>query len=87
SGTIEIDIRYEPVVIDRSEIFVYPDIYSRNAIHSESVYQALMKAGYAADSVDYADVRRFVDRVKGLRAPTVLRIDEVFSGLPAVAAL
>lgn len=78
SDTIEIDLRYEPVVIDRSEIYVYPDVYGRNAIHSESVYQALMKAGYDPAAIDHSDVRRFVESSKGLRAPIVVNLEDVF---------
>lgn len=83
---IDINIHYTPVVVDRSEIFVYPDIYERNSIHSESVYQALMTAGYDVSQVEYEDVRRLVDRSKGQRAPLVVKLDEAFRGRLAMAS-
>jgi murein L,D-transpeptidase YcbB/YkuD len=79
SGTIEINIRYDAVEVTGSEIFVYPDIYSMNRLHSESVYQALMRAGYSPDNIDYTEVRRLIDRAQGLKAPLVMKLDEVFS--------
>lgn len=77
---IEVVIRYDPVEVVGGEIFAYPDIYARNALHTESVYQALMVAGYDVAGVDHEDVRRFVERAKGQKAPVVLKLDEVFSG-------
>ncbi len=83
---IGINIHYTPVVVDRSEIFIYPDIYDRNSIHSESVYQALMLAGYDVSEVEYDDVRRLVDRAKGQRAPVVLKLEDAFRGGLALAS-
>jgi murein L,D-transpeptidase YcbB/YkuD len=83
---IEVSIRYDLVEVDRSEIFAYPDIYKRNRVHSESVYQALLAAGYDISEVDAADVREFVERARGIQAPIVMKLDEVFSGRIAVAA-
>jgi murein L,D-transpeptidase YcbB/YkuD len=85
TSPVEVVIRYDAVVVDRSEIFVYPDIYDRNAIHSESVYQALLAAGYDVSGVDHADVMRFVDRTRGQRAPVVMKLDEVFGSRLALA--
>ncbi len=82
---IDVTIRYDLVVVDRSEIFAYPDIYNRNRIHSESVYQALLAAGYDISEVDGADVRRFVDSARGIQAPLVMKLDEVFGGSLALA--
>jgi hypothetical protein len=84
-GEIEVVIRYDPIVVERGEIFAYPDIYDRKAIHSENVYQALMQAGYDVSQVSHDEVRRFVDRAQGLRAPLVVRLDEVFTGGLALA--
>lgn len=77
---IEVVIRYDPVVVRGAEIFAFPDIYERGALHSEAVYQALLAAGYDVSDVDYADVRRFVDNARGQRAPVVMKLDDVFSG-------
>jgi murein L,D-transpeptidase YcbB/YkuD len=83
---IEVVIRYDPVVVERSEIFFYPDIYGYNAIHTESVYQALLAAGYDVSEVDHADVRRLVEESRGHRAPVVLKLDEAFGGKLALAS-
>lgn len=83
-GDIEIDIRYDPVVVEKSEILAYPDIYGLNAIHSEGVYQALIAAGYDVSEVAHEDVRRFVDRVRGQRAPVVVKLEEAFGGRVAL---
>jgi murein L,D-transpeptidase YcbB/YkuD len=83
---VEVVIRYDPVVVERGEIFAYPDIYSRNAIHTESVYQALLAAGYDVSGVSHDEVRTFVERARGTRAPLVLKLDEVFSTQLALAS-
>jgi murein L,D-transpeptidase YcbB/YkuD len=82
---IEVVVRYDPIVVEKSEIFAYPDIYGRNAIHSENVYQALLAAGYDVSAVDPADVRSFVQRARGHRVPFVLKLDEAFGGRLALA--
>jgi len=82
---IEVVIRYDVVVVEGSEIFAYPDVYSRNAIHTESVYQALMAAGYDVSGVRSADVRRFVDQAKDQKAPLVMKLEDVFGGSLALA--
>jgi len=82
---VEVVIRYDAVVVDRSEIFAFPDIYSRNAIHTESVYQALLAAGYDISGVSHDDVRSFIERARGLKAPLVLKLEDVFTGQLALA--
>lgn len=82
---VEVTIRYDPLVVEGSEIFAYPDIYNRKAIHTEGVYQALLAAGYDVSQVDHDDVRRFVDEVRGQKAPVVMRLDEAFGGRLAIA--
>lgn len=77
---IEVVIRYDQIAVEREEIFAYPDIYGRNSIHVESVYQALLRAGYDVSGIDHEDVRRYVERAKGQRVPLVLKLDEVFRG-------
>lgn len=83
---IPVEIRYDPVAVEGSEIFAYPDIYNRNSLHSESVYQALMAAGYDVATVDHDDVRRFVEKARGQKAPVVMKLDEVFNGRLVSAA-
>lgn len=83
---VDVTIRYDPVVVEGSEIFAYPDIYNRKAIHTEGVYQALLSAGYDVSQVNHDDVRRYVDRVQGQKAPVVIKLDEAFGGRLAVAS-
>lgn len=83
--TIEVTIRYDQVVVEGREIFVYPDIYGYNSLHTESVYQALLRAGYDVSEVDPAEVRRFIADARGERAPVVARLADVFSGELALA--
>ncbi|HUE96298.1 MAG TPA: L,D-transpeptidase [Longimicrobiaceae bacterium] len=83
---IEVVIRYDPVEVVGSEIFAYPDIYNRTAVHTEGVYQALLHAGYDVAAVDHDDVRRFVERARGQKAPVVMKLDEVFNGRLVSAA-
>ena len=75
---VEVVIRYDAVVVEGSEIFVYPDIYGYGAIHTESVYQALLAAGYDVSDLDHQVVRRFVERAKGRKAPYVVKLEEAF---------
>jgi murein L,D-transpeptidase YcbB/YkuD len=82
---IEVVIRYDAVAVEDDEIFVYPDIYNRNAVHTESVYQALISAGYDVSNVDFADVRRLVDSARGQKVPVVVEIDDAFRGRVALA--
>jgi murein L,D-transpeptidase YcbB/YkuD len=77
---VEVVIRYDPVVVERGEIFAYPDVYGYDALHSEGVYQALIAAGYDVATVSHDDVRSFIDRARGIRAPLVLPLEEVFGG-------
>lgn len=82
---IEVVIRYDPIVVEGREVFAYPDIYDRNAIHTESVYQALLAAGYDVSAVDHEAVRQFVERARDQRAPVVERLDEAFGSALVLA--
>jgi murein L,D-transpeptidase YcbB/YkuD len=82
---IEVVIRYDPVVVEKGEIYAFPDIYNRNAIHPEGVYQALVSAGYDVSNVDHADVRRFVDGARGKKVPVIAKLDDVFGSALALA--
>ena len=75
---IALTVRYDAVVVERGEIFAYPDIYSRSAINTEAVYQALMLAGYDVTNLQPADVRAYIDRVKGQNVPVVTKVDDAF---------
>ena len=63
--TIPLVIRYDPIVVDGGELRIYPDVYGREAVHAEAVYQALLTAGYDVRSVDRADVRALLKRAEG----------------------
>ncbi|MEX2582131.1 MAG: L,D-transpeptidase [Gemmatimonadota bacterium] len=82
---VDVVIRYDPIVVDRTEIFVYPDIYRRNAIHTENVYQALIAAGYDVSTVDHDDVRSLVEGARGQNAPVVVKLEEAFGNRLALA--
>lgn len=82
---VDVTIRYDPIVVEGSEIFAYPDIYNRNALHTEAVYQALLTAGYDVSQVDHGDVREFVDEARGHKVPVVMKLDDVFKGRVALA--
>jgi lipoprotein-anchoring transpeptidase ErfK/SrfK len=82
---IPVVIRYEPVVVDDGEILVYPDVYRRNAIHVEGVYQALMAAGYDVAALDMREVRAFVDRVRNRRDLYRVPVTEAFGSMLAMA--
>lgn len=83
---IDLTVRYDAIVVENGEIFVYPDIYERNAINSEAVYQALLAAGYDVRNLAPADVRSYIEDVKGQKVPVITKVDEAFtSGLALVA--
>lgn len=85
---ISLKVRYDPIVVEGGEIFAYPDIYGYRAVHSEAVYQALLAAGYDVSNLAPAEVRSFVDRVKGQKVPVVTKIDDAFrSRVPLAAAI
>lgn len=75
---ISLTVRYDPIVVEHGEIFVYPDIYSRRAIHSEAVYQALLAAGYDVAALEPADVRSYIERVKDQKVPVITKVEEAF---------
>lgn len=85
TNEVEVVVRYDPIVVEHSEILVYPDIYNRRAIHTENVYQALMRAGYDVSRIDHDDVRRFVDRAQDQKAPLVLKLEDAFGDRLALA--
>lgn len=76
--TVPFVIRYAPVVVDNGEVYVYPDVYRRNAVHSESVYQALLAAGYEVQSVDRRAVADLLDRARRAKGTLRVKVDEVF---------
>jgi len=51
--SIPFRVSYNPVVVEEGVLRVYPDVYRRDAVHSEGVYQALIAAGYDVNTVSY----------------------------------
>jgi murein L,D-transpeptidase YcbB/YkuD len=76
--SIPLLVRYDPVVVQRDTVRVYPDIYKYRAVHAEGVYQALMAAGYDVSRVKRADVQKLVDRAKAAKAPLSIPVAQVF---------
>ena len=74
-------IRYEPVVIEGGSLTVYPDVYDRSRIHTESVIQALLAAGYDAGSVDRAQIRAVLQRARQTEGTFTVRVEDAFRGL------
>jgi murein L,D-transpeptidase YcbB/YkuD len=80
-------IRYDPVVVADGELRIYPDLYRRNRIHAEAVYQALMQAGYDPTPVDRSAVAQVLERAKGSKAVYRIGLREAFgAGLVALSA-
>jgi hypothetical protein len=77
--TIPLTIRYDPIVVDGSDIRIYPDLYARSAVHPEAVYQALLAAGYDVGSVDRAEVRALLKRAESRKGIYKVAVADVFS--------
>jgi murein L,D-transpeptidase YcbB/YkuD len=78
---VPLTIRYEPVVIEGDELRVYPDVYDRSRIHTESVIQALLAAGYDAGSIDRQQVRTVLRRAGAAPGVYSVKLADAFSGL------
>lgn len=76
--SIPFEITYNPVVVEEGVLRVYPDVYRRNAVHSEGVYQALAAAGYDVNAVSYEDVRRVADAARASKKAFTIRVEEAF---------
>ncbi|HEX8393304.1 MAG TPA: L,D-transpeptidase [Longimicrobium sp.] len=74
-------IRYDPVVVENDEVRVYPDFYNRSRIHTEGVIQALLAAGYEANSIDRAQIRALLQRARQARGPVTAKLADAFTGL------
>jgi murein L,D-transpeptidase YcbB/YkuD len=64
STPIPLRIRYEPVEVHDGALKIHPDIYRRNNVHAESVFQALLGAGYDLDGLSRAAVRDHLEAAK-----------------------
>lgn len=73
-------IRYDAVVVEDGELRIYPDLYRRNTVHAEAVYQALIAAGYDASSVQRPAVRAVLERARGAKSVFRVALSEAFGG-------
>lgn len=80
---VPLTVRYDPVVVESGNLVVYPDVYRRNAVHAEGVYQALMRAGYDVAGVRLQDVSRFLERARGQKDVYSISIDDAFGRVAA----
>lgn len=76
-------IRYQPVVVTRGELRIYPDVYKRHGVHSEAVVQALLSSGYDVTALDRAAVQRVLQRAKASKGTFTTKLAEAF---PMIAA-
>lgn len=79
-------IRYDAVVVRDGQITIYPDFYKRSAVHTESVYQALMQAGYDVSTIDRTAVRGLLRRASTARGVFRAPVQEAFAGAARPAA-
>ncbi len=84
SRPIPLVIHYSPVVVQDGELRVYPDLYARRAIHPESVYQALLTAGYDPAAVQRTAVQEVLKRAQAQKGVFRVRLDEVFGQMAVV---
>ncbi len=82
---VPLTIRYQPVVVEEGELRVYADVYKRGRIHTESVYQALLAAGYDPSSVDRAELRRVIADAGEAKGVYRVRVEDAFSGIRGTA--
>lgn len=87
SAPVPLRIRYEPVVVEGGQLRIYPDVYKRNAIHSEGVYQALLGAGYSVANLDRGAIRDLLKRAATAKTrPFTVSVEEAFGGRVAMGA-
>ncbi len=82
---VPVVIRYEPVTVVDGELRIYPDLYDRRALHMESVYQALMAAGYNVRAVDQTAVADLLKRAAKHKGIYRVKVEEVFGSAVAVS--
>ncbi len=78
--SVSLEIRYDPVVVVDGELRVYPDFYDRNAIHTEGVYQALLREGYDVADVTPDDVQDLIAAAKNHDGTYTIKIADAFGG-------
>ena len=83
---IPLAIRYDLVAVEDGKLLVYPDVYKRNSVHAEGVYQALLAAGYDVSAIDRSEIQKLVQRVRGRKTVYSVAIAEAFGGRVAAGA-
>ena len=78
---VPLTIRYAPIVVRDGELKIFPDVYDRRRVHTEGVIQALLSAGYDAESIDRAAIRRVLSRAADTRGVFTAKLSEAFAGL------
>jgi murein L,D-transpeptidase YcbB/YkuD len=78
---VPLALRYDPVEIEGDELRVYPDVYARSRVHTESVIQALLAAGYDARSVDRQQIRAVLRRADAAEGTYTVKLADAFTGL------
>jgi hypothetical protein len=82
---VPLEITYQPVVVRDGELRIYRDVYKRNRIHTEGVYQALITAGYDVSSLDRSAVNDLVARARQAKGVFKVGLSETL-GVERVAA-
>ena len=77
-ASVPLVIRYDPVVIDRGEMRIYPDLYGRQAAHTESVYQALLAAGYGVEEIGRDQIRTVLNRAAKHKGTFKIAVADAF---------
>jgi murein L,D-transpeptidase YcbB/YkuD len=75
---VPVTIRYDLVVVQDTTVRVLPDVYKRNTIHAEGVYQALLAAGYDISALSREQVARFVETARKSKKPFATTVAKAF---------
>jgi murein L,D-transpeptidase YcbB/YkuD len=78
--SIPVTVRYDVVSIEDGDVQIFPDIYGYKSLHTESVYQALMAAGYDISRIERDDVVRLVERGRKSKGTLTVKVEDAFGG-------
>jgi hypothetical protein len=78
---VKVSIRYDPITVEDGMLRIYPDLYGYRRHHAESVYQALLAAGYPVDDVNREDVRELLARAQARKETFSIPVGEAFPKL------
>ncbi|MBW3572653.1 MAG: L,D-transpeptidase family protein [Gemmatimonadetes bacterium] len=78
---VPLALRYDPVEIEGDALTIHPDVYARSRIHTESVIQALLAAGYDAGSIDRQQIRAVLGRAARAEGAYTVKLADAFRGL------